>query len=161
MPSRFLDELPADHVDVVEPTGNYGGYGVRGMGGSYGPSRFDRAEPFQNTYTTPGWQRAQKNRRETDDFSDSADQGWGRGTRPASSRGGRFGRAARAGGPLEIEGELVAKSTGPASRFGLGERVFHQKFGYGEIASIEGNKLTVDFDKAGQKRVLDSFVERP
>jgi len=162
LPSRFLDELPADHVDVVEPTNNYGGYGVRGMGGSYGASRFDQAEPFQNTYATPGWQRAQKNRRESEDFADGAGQPWGRGTYPGgSSRSGRFSRAARAGGPLEIEGELVAKSTGPASQYRLGERVFHQKFGYGEIASIEGNKLTVDFDKAGQKRVLDSFVERP
>jgi ATP-dependent DNA helicase UvrD/PcrA len=38
--------------------------------------------------------------------------------------------------------------------------VFHQKFGYGRIAQVDGNKLTVDFDKAGQKKVVDSFVER-
>ena len=55
----------------------------------------------------------------------------------------------------------MAKSTGAASSYGVGERVFHQKFGYGRVAAIEGNKLTIDFDKAGQKRVLDSFVERP
>ncbi|MEX0838730.1 MAG: DUF3553 domain-containing protein, partial [Parvibaculum sp.] len=41
-----------------------------------------------------------------------------------------------------------------------GERVFHQKFGYGEVLSIDGNKLTVDFDKAGRKKVIDSFLER-
>jgi DNA helicase-2/ATP-dependent DNA helicase PcrA len=38
--------------------------------------------------------------------------------------------------------------------------VFCLKFGNGNIVAIEGNKLTVDFDKAGQKRVLDGFVER-
>ena len=40
----------------------------------------------------------------------------------------------------------------------LGQRVFHGKFGYGTITAIEGNKLEIDFEKAGQKRVLDSFV---
>jgi DNA helicase-2/ATP-dependent DNA helicase PcrA len=41
----------------------------------------------------------------------------------------------------------------------VGQRVFHQKFGNGNITAIEGNKLEVSFDKAGAKRVLDSFVE--
>ena len=54
----------------------------------------------------------------------------------------------------------MARSTGPASAYGVGERVFHQKFGYGDIVSVEGNKLLVAFDKAGEKRVVDSFVER-
>jgi DNA helicase-2/ATP-dependent DNA helicase PcrA len=62
--------------------------------------------------------------------------------------------------PLTIEGELIAKSTGTTSAFTLGDRVFHQKFGNGNITAIDGNKLTIDFDKAGQKRVVDSFVER-
>ena len=48
-----------------------------------------------------------------------------------------------------------------ASAYALGERVFHQKFGYGRISAIEGNKLTIDFEKAGQKRVVDSFVAKP
>jgi DNA helicase-2/ATP-dependent DNA helicase PcrA len=39
-----------------------------------------------------------------------------------------------------------------------GQRVFHQKFGYGVIAEIEGNKLEIDFDQAGRKRVVDTFV---
>ena len=64
-------------------------------------------------------------------------------------------------GPRLIEGELVAKSViGGTSRYAVGERVFHQKFGYGRISAIEGNKLTIDFEKAGQKKVLDNFVER-
>ena len=40
----------------------------------------------------------------------------------------------------------------------VGMRVFHGKFGYGAITAIEGNKLEIDFEKAGPKRVLDSFV---
>ena len=44
--------------------------------------------------------------------------------------------------------------------FEPGERIFHQKFGYGKITSIDGNKLEVAFEKAGTKKVVDSFVER-
>jgi DNA helicase-2/ATP-dependent DNA helicase PcrA len=53
----------------------------------------------------------------------------------------------------------VAKSVSDTpSPFRIGDRVFHQKFGNGNIAAIEGNKLTIDFDKAGQKKVLEGFV---
>jgi DNA helicase-2/ATP-dependent DNA helicase PcrA len=133
-PSRFVDELPDEHVDVVESASAYGGGGA-GRFNPYGRSRFD--EPgagFASGYATPGWRRAKER--------------WGREDRPRSR------------GPLTIEGELVASSTGRASGYAPGERVFHQKFGYGEIAEVDGNKLTVDFDKAGQKRVVDSFVVR-
>ena len=62
--------------------------------------------------------------------------------------------------PRLIEGELIARSDGGhKSAYSAGQRVFHQKFGYGMIQSIDGNKLTIEFDKAGRKRVLDSFVE--
>ena len=63
-------------------------------------------------------------------------------------------------GPVTIEGELVAKSTGIVSAFSVGDRVFHQKFGNGNVVAVDGNKLTIQFDKAGEKRVVDSFVER-
>ena len=60
-----------------------------------------------------------------------------------------------------IDGELVAKSTSSEpSKFAIGDRVFHIKFGNGNVSEIEGNKLTIEFDRAGQKRVLDGFVER-
>jgi DNA helicase II / ATP-dependent DNA helicase PcrA len=61
--------------------------------------------------------------------------------------------------PHIIEGQLVARETegGSVER---GQRVFHQKYGYGRVTEVEGNKLTVDFEKAGEKRVLESFVER-
>ena len=60
--------------------------------------------------------------------------------------------------------DVAAKSSRPpirrAAKFEIGERVFHQKFGYGRIVAVEGNKLLVNFDKAGSKRVMDSFVEK-
>jgi DNA helicase-2/ATP-dependent DNA helicase PcrA len=58
-----------------------------------------------------------------------------------------------------IEGEILAKSTGASSPYETGNRVLHLKFGPGTVAEIDGNKLTVDFDKAGRKMVLDSFVQ--
>ena len=61
---------------------------------------------------------------------------------------------------IEGKGKLVATSDpGAASDFKRGQRVFHQKFGYGHITAVEGNKLSVSFDKAGEKKVIDTFVE--
>ncbi|QDC00027.1 UvrD-helicase domain-containing protein [Mesorhizobium sp. 8] len=114
---------------------------------------------FSNTYATPGWQRAQQNRTEATSRNwgtrsghqverigyGEVDSGYGAG------RGSVKGRV--------IDGELVAKSVADTpSPFAVGDRVFHQKFGNGNIAAIEGNKLTIDFDRAGQKKVLDGFV---
>ena len=85
-------------------------------------------------------------------------------TAPAGKRAlPAIARSAAAGSPnipLTIEGELVAKSTGAASSFAVGARVFHQKFGNGNVTAVDGNKLTIKFDHAGEKRVVDSFVER-
>ena len=41
----------------------------------------------------------------------------------------------------------------------IGSRVFHQKFGYGMVQSVDGSKLDIAFDKAGQKKVMADFVE--
>ena len=148
LPSRFLDELPANHVDVAEPETSYGGYGR----GGYGQSRFDKAEPFANTYSTPGWKRAQENR------TDATRTNWGNRSGHAVERIGYGESGPRA---RTIDGELVAKSVADQpSRFAVGDRVFHMKFGNGNVAAIEGNKLTIEFDRAGQKRVLDGFVEK-
>ena len=59
-----------------------------------------------------------------------------------------------------VEARASAISLGNQGRtdLSLGQRVFHGKFGYGTIAAIEGNKLEIDFEKAGRKKVLDSFV---
>jgi DNA helicase-2/ATP-dependent DNA helicase PcrA len=130
IPSRFIDELPADAVEVTDRGSAYGGYSY----GGGAASRFNKADPFESVYETPGWQRARANQ--------------------ASRKGG---------GPMTIEGELVARSVdlgGQSSGFALGDRVFHLKFGYGEVITIEGNKLTIDFEKAGTKKVLESFVKK-
>ena len=180
VPSRFLDELPEAHVEVKEAQGAFGGAG-------YGGSRFDETGAFGSSYTTPGWQRAQRNKQDIA----SRGGGFGENSAPryvpdgvlddpgvdeagaafAEGSGGQAGQkpdslarhsAKRGGGrrsPVTIEGELVGKSTGVSS-FAVGDRVFHQKFGNGNVAAVDGNKLTIAFDHAGEKRVVDSFVER-
>ena len=45
------------------------------------------------------------------------------------------------------------------SAYGIGDRVFHQKFGYGEVMAIEGDKLDVEFDQAGSKKIVARFVQ--
>ena len=47
----------------------------------------------------------------------------------------------------------------PRADVAVGARVFHEKFGPGTVAAQEGNKLEIDFDAAGRKRVIDSFVK--
>ena len=82
------------------------------------------------------------------------------GAHTARGTGTAKGRFAARREPLTIEGELVAKSTGTTSAYAVGDRVFHIKFGNGDVVAVDGNKLTIAFDKAGEKRVVDSFVER-
>jgi DNA helicase-2/ATP-dependent DNA helicase PcrA len=167
IPSRFLDELPAPNVEITESKGGSGWGGSSG----YGPSRFDNVESFGSSYSTPGWQRAQANRaRGQGGRNGQAGGGFNESQSPFSSSrsdasssrsdvsGGGFSRNKR--GPMTIEGELIAKSTGTTSEFSLDDRVFHQKFGYGQVVKIDGNKLTIAFEKAGEKKVVDSFVER-
>lgn len=124
VPSRFIDELPVEHVKVADD---------KGMSAN-GPSRFENVETLFATgsYDTPGWQRAQRNR--------------------SAAKTPRRG-------PVTIEGTLVATSTAEGAGLDIGTRIFHQKFGYGRVAQVDGNKLTVDFEKAGQKKVVDTFVE--
>jgi DNA helicase-2/ATP-dependent DNA helicase PcrA len=157
IPSRFLDELPTHNVEITESKGGSGWGGSSG----YGPSRFDNVESFGSSYSTPGWQRAQANRaRGQGGGHGQAGGGFNESQSPFSgsrSEAGGFPRNKR--GPMTIEGELVAKSTGTTSEFSLGDRVFHQKFGYGQVVKIDGNKLTIAFEKAGEKKVVDSFVK--
>jgi len=172
IPSRFLDELPAANVEVTESKGSFGG------AAGYGASRFDQMTAFGSSYSTPGWQRAQANKgrggfSETgaprygdkgvgDDSLDYAQPDYDDDASTPSGRSpaGASRKSAARRAPLTIEGELVAKSTGAASAFGIGDRVFHQKFGNGNVVAVDGNKLTIAFDKAGEKRVVDSFIER-
>ncbi|MGB7036149.1 MAG: UvrD-helicase domain-containing protein, partial [Xanthobacteraceae bacterium] len=177
IPSRFLDELPEGNVEVAESPAGFGGSGGFGGYGGYGSSRFDAATSFGSSYNTPGWQRAQAKKgggfnddgtprydaeeAGDEELSHLSPEGRGRSSFARSGEGARASQtAAKPRIPLTIEGELVAKSTGTVSSFTLGDRVFHQKFGNGNVTAIDGNKLTIQFDRAGEKRVVDSFVER-
>jgi DNA helicase-2/ATP-dependent DNA helicase PcrA len=102
--------------------------------GGYAQSRFANMGSFGSTYDTPGWRRAQQ-------------------------RAGASPSPDAKPGPRTIEGEILARSTSE-SGFVAGARIFHIKFGPGVVATVDGSKLTIDFDKAGRKLVLDSFVER-
>ncbi len=139
LPSRFVDELPLANVEAASETGYYGG----GPGMQDTKSRWDDASPsYGSGYTSPGWQRAQA--RET--------------ARPLSA-GVQRGFARQP--VIEGDGRLIATSDPKAGgAYARGDRVFHQKFGYGAVTLVEGSKLTVAFDKAGEKRVIDSFVEK-
>jgi|GEM_PF-13402 len=171
-PSRFVDELPEQAVDIVQSNSPYGGsYGGGGYGGgshgrgSHGGgtgSRFDgMATSFANDYDTPGWQRAKQQQTRWQQQSSGSGSG-SSGSGPAKFQQGSANRRparAHSRGTV-IEGRAVARSSAASSQYKAGERVFHDKFGYGLIASVDGSKLTIDFDKAGRKRVVDSFIER-
>jgi DNA helicase II / ATP-dependent DNA helicase PcrA len=133
---RWTSQLPSRFVDElplasVEAASETGYYGG---GLREGGSRWDEAN-YGSGYDSPGWRRAQ-------------------------ARG-------YAGGPpgrtqvIEGEGRLIAVSDLDApGAYASGDRVFHQKFGPGLVRNVEGNKLTVAFDHAGEKRVIDSFVTK-
>ena len=110
IPSRFVDELPDEHVERVAAPGLYGG--LSEDQGALGLGAHDRG--------FGGW--PQRRRR-------------------------------------VIEGESAVEPVAhPEGAFAVGARVFHQKFGYGRVRAVDGNKLAVAFDKAGDKKVIDSFV---
>ena len=108
-----------------------GFYGNYGDGFRDNQNGFANQGNFNSTYDSPGWKRAETNR-----------------------------AAMRERGPIiEAKAKKVVTAE-PVSDFSVGERIFHQKFGYGKITAVEGNKLEISFDKAGAKKVLDSFVQR-
>jgi DNA helicase-2/ATP-dependent DNA helicase PcrA len=120
MPSRFVDELPAEHVEVLTPPGLYGG----GMG-HVASTIEDRAQRA-DVYNSPGWRRLQ-----------SANE------RPVSQ-------------PREARNMVIDGTSVPA--FEVGARVFHQKFGYGRISLVEGDKLFIEFEKSGARHVVAKFI---
>ena len=136
LPSRFIDELPSEHVDVLTPPGLYGGgYGAAGMAANASPATqsmvgsdiFDRVSKA-DVYNSPGWKRLQE-------------RGAQRSMRQPS------------------ESKHMTIDLTAISEFTLGDRVFHQKFGYGEVLGIEGDKLDIEFDKAGPKKVVAQYIQ--
>ncbi|MGB3279127.1 MAG: UvrD-helicase domain-containing protein [Pseudorhodobacter sp.] len=123
LPSRFIDELPSAHVDILTPPGLYGG----GFGAAAPAPRIEERAAKADVYNSPGWRRMQENA----------------ARRPM-------------GQPRDAKSPVIDLAA--VSSFTTGDRVFHQKFGYGTIAGIEGDKLDVAFDKAGSKKVVAGFV---
>ena len=121
LPSRFIDELPEAHVEVLTAPGLYGG----GFGATASGIETRAAEA--NVYNSPGWRRLQSRS----------------GERPLSQ-------------PRESKSSVIDAQA--VSAHTVGERVFHEKFRYGAILGIEGDKLEVEFDKAGVKKVVARFI---
>ena len=123
LPSRFIDELPEDHVEILTPPGLYGG----GFGAARPTSSIEERATKADVYNSPGWQRMQAR----------ASQ------RPVSQ-------------PRESRAPVIDLTA--TSSFAVGDRIFHQKFGYGSVLGIEGDKLEIAFDKAGEKKIVARFV---
>ncbi len=111
-PSRFVDELPEDNIEMESAPGIYD----RNIGGALGGLE---------------------------------DKGFG----------GSWRRRRRARGVTLEDTDWRADVREVRADFSEGERVFHQKFGYGSIVAIDGDKLEIEFEKAGSKKVMSSFVE--
>jgi DNA helicase-2/ATP-dependent DNA helicase PcrA len=126
LPSRFLDELPREHVEMESDQGLYGGAG----GGAAAGVGFEL---------------------EGDGLAGFAERGANRWS-PGMARA----RQRAAGRSLDGGGTLI--ESGPPGNFSRGQRVFHRKFGYGTVQAVDGDRLDIAFDKAGQKKVIASFV---
>ena len=131
LPSRFIGELPEDHVE--SETTMSGGASLWRANWSENDDPFahvTRDRPERSNNRGPGWQRALAT---------------GYETRPARVQESRRSAAS-----------FAAK---PRDDIALGARVFHDKFGYGTVMGQEGNKLEIEFETTGTKRVIDSFVK--
>ena len=132
--SRFIEELPEDNIDMEATQGLYGSKPSSGWGSEdFWDNNTSQQNNSQSGYGA-GWQRARKA---------SAGTSYGERSKPKSRS-------------RTIPGK--AKKVELTTDFAVGERVFHEKFGYGIIEDTDGNKLEINFDKAGLKKVLDSFV---
>jgi DNA helicase II / ATP-dependent DNA helicase PcrA len=131
MPSRFIDELPQTHVEVLTPPGLHGHGGIAAsaspVAAAMDGATLHAAAARADVYNSPGWKRLQTN---------TARPGL---RQPTEAR------------HMTIDAEAI-------SVFAIGDRVFHQKFGYGAVVSVEGDKLGVDFDKAGAKHVVAGYL---
>ena len=123
LPSRFIDEMPHDHVEAASETG----YSTL-PGGDTGFQGSVEDLGERSSYNSPGWKRLQEN-------------------------SGRHG----SGPVIDGKAKLVATESGQ-SGFKIGQRVFHDKFGYGQVLDANGTKLQVAFEKGGLKKVISTFV---
>lgn len=130
IPSRFIAELPEEHV-TQETTMSGGASLWRAQWSERSDPFADvaRAKPSHAMSRGPGWKRA---------ASQSYD--------PTPKKLAE---------PRRSAASYAAK---PRTDIAIGARVFHEKFGYGTVAEQDGNKLEIDFEQTGRKRVIDSFV---
>ena len=136
LPSRFLEELPEDHVERESGTNAYGGGSFqRGSGGGWN-------DAFESAGMDRGFSKSWSSKKNYAPREKTL----------AEKRGQRS----------TIDGHITRKTTKAVTQsdFAIGERVFHEKFGYGLVEDVEGNKLSVNFEMSGVKRIVDSFVER-
>lgn len=135
IPSRFIGELPADHIQQENS--------LSGGETMWRANWSERSDPFAHLAAANATRAGQRG------------PGWHRAANASSA--GSFDKSPR----LIREARQSAVSLGDKGRddIAVGNRVFHTKFGYGEVMEKEGNKLEIEFEKAGSKRVLDSFVE--
>ncbi|MCY7279340.1 MAG: UvrD-helicase domain-containing protein [Sphingomonas bacterium] len=144
IPSRFVAELPADHVEA-ETT-------MSGGASLWRAQWSEHDDPFAHL----GPAQAMRSSTRGPGFMRGLTQTQARSSRAASSEAET--RPSRDRPPQESRASAVSLGNKGREDLTLGQRVFHGKFGYGTIAVIEGNKLEIDFEHAGRKRVLDSFV---
>jgi len=128
---RWQSVLPSRFIDELPPEHCE----AQSETGYYdaGPGFQESAGPsdaFRSSYESPGWRRYQESQ-----------------------------ASGRRANPGVIEGQATLITSGKPSKFARGQRVFHQKFGYGQIIEADGDKLTVAFEKAGTKKVVAGFVE--
>jgi len=151
IPSRFIAELPDEHIDAE--TTMSGGESLWRAQWSEHADPFAHLGPAQAMRTStrgPGFQRALNPLPQAGE-GDSAKRS---GVR---TRTGLYDHRP----PAESRASAVSLGNKGRDDLSIGQRVFHGKFGYGTIAVIEGNKLEIEFEHAGRKRVLDSFVSLP
>ena len=126
LPSRFIDELPEEHVEILTPPGLYGG-----SFGAAAPNISSFSENGEDnesdTYNSPGWRRMKNKSRTNETFGND-------------------------------NKDIITIDTTTVETKDLTTRIFHQKFGYGQVLSTDGDKLTILFEKAGEKKILAKYI---
>ena len=126
LPSRFIDELPEEHVEILTPPGLYGG-----SFGAAAPNISSFSENGEDnesdTYNSPGWRRMKNKSRTNETFGND-------------------------------NKDIITIDTTTVETKDLTKRIFHQKFGYGQVLSTDGDKLTILFEKAGEKKILAKYI---
>ena len=138
MPSRFINELPPENIEICNMASGYF------SNNNYG-NRYDNSAGKERGYYNRNYDNDDGDR-----FSyEPADDGWGnsgwqnyRNRKSSFQSGGYQRRPAATASPLR------------------GTRVFHETFGYGKILSEDGNKLEILFDNCGRKRLLKDYVRK-